>query len=294
MENELNNNREKVSAEKRQILSMKSKVRWLTAGLVMLTLLIAGLLGMVYFPDTIQKITNIKISFGTPSTGAVGTAYLGIEIRDLPKSTASTSLLSSGTTGVLVSRVAPSSPAAQSGIKAGDIILRYNRTRITDTAQFQGLVAQSAAGDRISLVVESSNRSRTVSIVLTERPLSQIQLTAGPPSFSQDDDIEQWGCTLSPLTASLIQKLSIPSDMTGIVVVSVSSSGLAKSAGILPGDLIVSVNEIPIKGMADFYSSIESQKTITLKIFRSGGIIVITVEQNSAMPPLVSIAGSVT
>jgi len=293
MENELNNNREKVSAEKRQILSMKSKMRWLIAGLVILILVAAGLLGMIYFPDTIQKITNIKISFGTPKS-AVGTAYLGIEIRDLPKTTATSSLFSSDANGVLVSRVAPSSPAAENGIKAGDIILRYNRTRITDTVQFQGLVAESAAGERITLVVSTNNKTRNLSIVLAERPSTTIRLTAGPPSFSQDDAVEQWGCTLSPLTESLIQKLSVPSDITGIVVVSVSSTGLAKSSGILPGDLIVSVNQTPIKGMADFYSAIEEQKTITLKIFRGGSIIVIALEQKSALPPLVTIAGSVT
>ncbi|MBF0240870.1 MAG: PDZ domain-containing protein [Desulfamplus sp.] len=294
MENELNSKKERLLVEEKRILSMKRKMKWLSAGVVILTIVAVGLLGVAFFPNTIQKITNIKISFGaTASTGSPGSGYLGIEIRDLPKSAGTSSLLSSGNVGVLVSRVAPSSPASQSGLKAGDIILRYNRTRITDSVQFKGLVAESSAGEKVTLVADRNNRTLYFSVLLTERPTSQIQLTAGPP-FSQDDDVvEQWGCTLSPLTQALIQKLSIPSDITGIVVVSVSSSGLAKSAGILPGDVILSVNETEINGMAEFYTAIENQKNISLKIFRNGTIIVISFEQKSALPPLVTIAGSV-
>ncbi|SLM32764.1 Putative hypothetical protein with 2 PDZ domains and 3 NifX/NifB domains. Named MamT* in Genebank [Desulfamplus magnetovallimortis] len=289
MENDLNSNIERVSAEEKRILSMKRKMKWWTAGLIMLALVALGLFSMVYFPGAVQKLTTIRISFGDSSaTRSDGPAYLGIEIRDLPKSS---SFFSSG--GILVSRVAPASPADESGLKAGDIILRYNRIRITDTLQFQAIVAEASPGDRVKLTVERDEKTRYFYLVLSARPTSLVQLTAGPP-FSQDDNaVEQWGCTLSPLTASLRQTLAIPLEINGIVVVSVSSSGLAKASGLMPGDIITGVNQRVTATMADFYSAIEDEEEITLKVYRSGSMLILTVEQKSALPPLVTIAGAV-
>ena len=232
MENDLKSKIQRISAEEKRIMSMKRKMRWWTAGLVLLTLVAIGFFGMVYFPNVIQKALNLEIKFGNTTPVADSTnAYIGIEIRDLQNGLGNALNLGS-TGGVLISRVAPLSPAAESSLKAGDIILRYNSTRVTDTAQFQGLTEESDPGDRVKIVVDRNGNTRYFYLQLTERP-SSIQLTAGPP-FSDDDAIEQWGCTLSPLTSSLIQQLSIPSDINGVVVVSVSSSGLAKSAGISP------------------------------------------------------------
>jgi len=55
--------------------------------------------------------------------------------------------------GVLVERVAPGSPAAQSGIRSGDILLQIDRKNVKNTADFRKKVANLPIGRMIPVLV---------------------------------------------------------------------------------------------------------------------------------------------
>jgi len=292
MENDLKEKIQRISAQEKHLLAVKRRMKWWTAVLVLLTLVALGLFGMAVYPDSMQKIFGIELKAkADDSKTQSSVAYLGVEIQDLKEGMAETLNLRSSS-GVVISRVAPSSPAVEGGLKAGDIILRYNRSSVESTSELQDMLAAASPGDRTKFVVDRSGQIRTFYVVLGERP-SNIMQTAGI-TLAQTNTIMEWGCTLSPLTPVLVQKLSIPSSIKGVVVVAVASSGLAKSAGILPGDVIVSVNRRPTRDLASFYEAIENQETLVLEIYRSGQIMYLQVQASSALPPLATIAGSLT
>jgi len=292
MENDLKEKIQGISAQEKHLLAVKRKMKWWTAVLVLLALVALGLFGMAVCPDSMQKIFGIELKAkADDSKTQSSVAYLGVEIQDLKEGMAETLNLRYSS-GVVISRVAPSSPAVEGGLKAGDIILRYNRSGVESTSELQDMLAAASPGDRTKFVVDRSGQMRTFYVVLGERP-SNIMQTAGI-TLAQTNSIMEWGCTLSPLTPVLVQKLSIPSSIKGVVVVAVASSGLAKSAGILPGDVIVGVNRRPTQDLASFYEAIENQETLVLEIYRSGQIMYLQVQASSALPPLATIAGSLT
>ena len=61
-----------------------------------------------------------------------------------------------GAEGVLVAGVAPDSPAAEAGIKAGDIVLQVNRSPVGSVAALRKAVEKTPSGKPLLLLVRTS------------------------------------------------------------------------------------------------------------------------------------------
>ena len=68
-----------------------------------------------------------------------------------------------GLEGVLVSKVF-SGAAQRKGIVAGDVIRAANNKQITNSAQFEKLIADLPENERINMLVVRENRSRYIAI----------------------------------------------------------------------------------------------------------------------------------
>ncbi len=73
---------------------------------------------------------------------------MGVDVADLDKKT-----FNRLGRGVLVQQVAPRSPAAQSGVKPGDILLQIDRKNVKNTADFRKKVANLPIGRMIPVLV---------------------------------------------------------------------------------------------------------------------------------------------
>jgi serine protease Do len=71
--------------------------------------------------------------------------------------------------GAVVQRVFDASPAAQAGIRAGDILLRLGRVDITPEMPFINALAQHGTRDRISVQVLRDGRVQELPLELTPR-----------------------------------------------------------------------------------------------------------------------------
>ena len=61
-----------------------------------------------------------------------------------------------GSEGVLVTGVAPDSPAAEAGIKEGDIVLQVNRAPVGSVAALRKAVEKTPSGKPLLLLVRTS------------------------------------------------------------------------------------------------------------------------------------------
>jgi len=280
---DLNEETRGISAAEKRVLALKSRLKWWTAALVVLGVVALGLIGMAVYPNLLPGV------FGEKTRTSM--AYLGVEIQDLKGGMVEAMDLRYSS-GVSVTRVVPSSPAARGGIKSGDILLQYDRSRVENRSRLQNMLAEADPGDRARIVLDRGGQVRTFYVELGQRPSSLMQAAFSPPA--QTDSSVEWGCTLSPLTQDLVQKLSLPSSVKGVVVVAIAPSGLAKNAGLQPGDVIVSVNREPTQDLAGFYKAIEDQQSVVLGIYRSGQVVYVQLQVRSASPPVATIAGSLT
>lgn len=71
--------------------------------------------------------------------------------------------------GVRLSGVREGSPAERAGLRAGDVIVRFGGTEVTDLYAFTYGLRDAAPGDRVEVVVERDGQRLTVYAVLGER-----------------------------------------------------------------------------------------------------------------------------
>lgn len=123
--------------------------------------------------------------------------------------------------GVIVTYVNPQGPAAGQ-IQPGDVIAAVDGTSVTTPEQFQQLVRSRPPGSTAAL--RMVRRGRPIEAAVVVRDLTGPPLAAPPPD---------------PRGGMVIR--TIPG--TGVEVVGVQAGLQAERAGLLPGDIIIRVND---------------------------------------------------
>ena len=129
-------------------------------------------IGFAIPSERIVSIANQIIATG--KVEHTGRAYLGISPSDassqsngaLPGQTTPT------TSGALVSQVASGGPAAKAGVQQGDVITAVDGTTVTNAQDLITILASKKPGDTITLKIDRSGSTLTVTVTLGELPAS--------------------------------------------------------------------------------------------------------------------------
>ncbi|HZP95439.1 MAG TPA: trypsin-like peptidase domain-containing protein [Candidatus Limnocylindria bacterium] len=121
---------------------------------------IAQGLGFAVSSNTVRDIANELIKNGQVVRGFIGISYLPLTPRQ------AISLGLSATAGITVEGVVPGSPAAQAGIKAGDIITKVNDQQIDQEHPLTSIMAKTRPGDRVRLAVIRGGQTQVIELTL--------------------------------------------------------------------------------------------------------------------------------
>lgn len=208
-----------------------------------------------------HKLQTVAIISETSENNPAAAPWLGIEIQDIDETIAEQLGLRNNN-GVLVSKVIQGSPADNSGIKRGDVIVKFDHRSTEDASFLQNLIAKLSVGERVQVVVVRNGDSKSLYVKIGVTPTSNAN------AASIGGEVLQWGIEVSPLTATLAQSFGIPESKEGIVVVQIQPGAEAALAGLLPGDLILSVNSSPTLDMSTFISAINGTQETVFDIVR--------------------------
>jgi serine protease Do len=89
-------------------------------------------------------------------------SFSGVSVEDLDRQTARQLGLPAGANGVVVTRISPSSPAADSGLRKGDVIQEVNRQPVRNTADFERAMRNSK--DESLLLVNRQGHTMYVAV----------------------------------------------------------------------------------------------------------------------------------
>ncbi|MFO0985645.1 MAG: Do family serine endopeptidase, partial [Planctomycetota bacterium] len=146
-------------------------------------------------------------------------------------------------TGVLVSEVMPDGPAKAAGIEAGDIITKFGDVPVASANELRNLVAMTDPHTRVDLVIVRKGEQKTIGVDLGE--------------LKRKDDTEnaehapnaggELGMELRSLTPDAAADLGLDQELRGALVESVNADGVAARSGIRANDVIVAVQDQPVR-----------------------------------------------
>ncbi|HEY0283655.1 MAG TPA: Do family serine endopeptidase [Rhizomicrobium sp.] len=197
---------------------------------------------------------NIGIGFAIPAnlarrvvegatSGGIKLPWIGADGQSVTGDIAA-SLGLSRPQGVLLKDIYPGGPAAQAGLKTGDVVLSIDGTEVNDMQSLNYRVATRKPGDVVRAQVSSHGRASDVNIKL-----------ALPPGSGARDTATIGG--RNPLTGVQVESLSpaVALDLQmnlmakGVVIRAVAAGTPAARYGFQPGDIVRAVNGQVITGV---------------------------------------------
>jgi serine protease Do len=209
---------------------------------------------------------NIGIGFAIPADlakkvvdqlrkkGRVVRGWLGIRAQDVtPQLAATLGLSRSSGVMALVSEVTENSPAAEAGIKPGDVILGFNGKPLPKSQDLPSLIADMPPGQKAALKVVREKTERNITVRIGELPDEREVI-----SQSEGKELDL-GLRVQKVAPEFARRRGL-STTKGVIVVEVQPGSPADHAGIDPGDIIREVNQRPVNTVRDFERSLRQGK----------------------------------
>lgn len=224
---------------------------------------------------------SIGIGFSTPSAtvapvidqlqkfGETRRGWLGVRIQNVDETIAETLNLGSAR-GALVAGTDEKGPAKAAGVEAGDVILKFDGVTIKESHDLPKIVASAPVGKDVEIVLLRQGKEITKTIRLgrledNEKKVSAVNARRGgsgdKPSGAGEAVERALGMEFSSLSDSVRRKYSIkPAVGAGVVVTDVDPQSGAAEKHIQPGEVVIEINQEPIREPADVPKKIEALK----------------------------------
>jgi Do/DeqQ family serine protease len=213
---------------------------------------------------------NVGIGFAIPSNmtqavvdqldrhGVVSRGELGIVMQDLnPELSKAFGLKRQG--GAVVARVVPGTEAEKAGLKAGDIILALNGKPVKNADALHNTLGLLPVGTKIAIDLVRNGQPKSLQAHIAA-PATSKQATG------QEVGERLAGAILGPIQANH----PLAGRVDGLEALAVQRGSYAWSAGIRPGDIIVSINQLPVRSKEDLSTALKSNPDRLLLNIRRG------------------------
>ena len=192
------------------------------------------------------------------STGKVEHGYLGISMNDVTPDNARFFQLKDAS-GAIVAEITPDAPAANAGLKQGDVIRSLNGHEIVNGSALQVAVSQDRPGTKIELGVLRNGQPLTVNITVGEyHAKGDVQTADNDGDGANGKQTGKLGLAVANLDGDARQQLQIPSSVKGAIIETVRPGSAADDAGLQRGDVILEVNRKPTPSADAFASTVKS------------------------------------
>ena len=157
--------------------------------------------------------------------------------------------------GAFVQRVEPDSPAAEAGVKEGDVIVSLNGKPITKSDDLVSAVAETQVGTQAALGIIRDGKRTDLSVRIGDRAqiYAKNPLIAGPrPGGSSRGEASEsmFGIYVRNLEPSDIEDSGFP-EKSGVLVTRVDPTSFGEDIGLQPNDVVTEINRQPVRTVAD-------------------------------------------
>lgn len=193
-------------------------------------------------------------------TGSVQRGWLGLRARFLLPEEGG-----NGQNGIVITEIAPNSPAARAGLRPGDRIFRWAGQIVTDPRALARFTAASPAGSRVRLLGTRGRQAIFANVVIARPPI-EARAAAGPTA----PIATALGLALRARAAGDRPRLP---DAVAVVIAGVDAFGPGRDR-VKPGDGLMEVQgrrvRTPQEARAALDEAGRRRDAVVIKLYRNG------------------------
>lgn len=219
------------------------------------------------------------------SDGKVTRGFLGVELQPLNGELAERLELQDAA-GALIAGVQQGTPAAEAGLRPGDLVTEFNGKKVVDHRQLRLMVSQTAPKTKSTFKILRNGKEREVTVELaelpTERTLSSM-LRRGEPEPAANEALE--GVEVADIDGRVRRQFNIPNHVRGAIITNVDPESPA-AENLRPGDVILEIERKPV---ADANEAVElandfDGRKVMLRVWSRGSTKYVMVPVRGAKP----------
>jgi serine protease Do len=196
--------------------------------------------------------------------GVVKRGYLGVAIQAVSQDMAESVGLKTAS-GAIVDQVTAGTPAAEAGLKPGDVITKVNGQPVKDASDLTIRIGSFKPGDKVQLTYLRDGADKTVDVKLATLSNEKVA-----EATDENGSKRLLGVELAPA-----RQVSGAGDK-GVVVVNVDPNGAAADKGIAEGDVILEVAGKPVSDPAEVKADIaaarqDGKKAVLMRVHTASG-----------------------
>jgi serine protease Do len=202
-------------------------------------------------------------------TGRVSRGSLGVTIQRVDAALGK-ALDVGGEKGALISDVQPGTPAAQSGLKAGDVIVSLDGAAVASFDDLPRMVARHTPGSHTKVEYVRAGKRETVDVVLAElndEPARKVESGSAPNGVAPQ---------------GLGIEVGESPQRRGEVIVGRVMPGSAADGRLVGGDVILEVNRTAVHSPEEVANQVKrspAQSPLLFKIRREGKTLYVAVDR---------------
>ncbi|PHQ95782.1 MAG: serine protease [Marinosulfonomonas sp.] len=225
-------------------------------------------IGFSMASNVVTRVVDQLKEFGETRRG-----WLGVRIQDVTADVAEAMGLETAA-GALVTDV-PEGPAAEAGIKSGDVIIVFDGVTVEDTRGLVRKVGNTEVGKEVRVVVLRDGKTQTLKITLGRRETAEGTIPAVVEASEAPIEKDILGLTVTEMSDELRGKMGLPDGAEGLVVKAVDEATEAFEKGLRPGDVLTEAGQQKITSVADLEARIKDaheagRKSLLLLVRRAG------------------------
>lgn len=202
-----------------------------------------------------------KVISDIVAKGSVSYGWLGVLLSDQPKVTLE-AIGVAERKGAFVGHVFTDGPGGKAGIQPGDFVTSVDGKPVASVDQLVRIVGDLPVGSKTSFGLVRGGKQTTLTVTIEERK-----------EQSAADYSKLWpGLEVTPITPDIRKELKLAEGVKGLVVSSVIARSPAAALGLKTGDVLVKMNDKPVRDMAAFYGLLNDSraKSIQFEVEREG------------------------
>jgi serine protease Do len=216
------------------------------------------------------NVYNQIIRTGKVSRGSIG---VGFDANQKPE----TLKVYGADHGVFVTQVPAGGPGDKAGIKPEDIILSFNGQPVKDGDDLVSKVSSAPVGSDARVTLLRGGKKMDVTVKIGERAevwADQPQFRRFRPQQGSEESATQvkFGLEIQNLTDGSRQRMGYD-QKDGVIVTNVQPGSFADDIGLVPRDIITSINRRPVSSVDDvqkIQATLKPGAAVVFRVMRRG------------------------